>query len=332
MGEDTTVADSSNIIYPNQASDYLIKYLEQLSDPDNHGLDMGIKNIDDYLTPLTPADMMVILARPSHAKTAMLTHYAMRASHMALASRNSKKKYAPPVYITAETPVEELSIKTLSNYINMDSRQIRRGTKSNDWELLKNGAADLETRMPIVYIGHSVINPRRGLITIDYIQNAVYQVTEKFGCPPRVILVDYIQRIATPGISDRRLGLSEVVESLKDLHMSVGSPLIFGSQARREVDDRAFPIPESSDGKETGSIEETADIVISTMRPIKYWDKGKEIPATNPVKICHDNLFFIKVLKQRNGESNNGFWINLDPKVTELSELEEIEINNNGEN
>lgn len=316
----------SKVIYPNQASAYLIEYLQQLADPNNRGIEIGIPDLDAFLTPITPSDMMGIIARPSHAKTSLLAHYAMRASQLALLSRNTDKKYAPPVYITAETPTEELSIKTLSNYVNIDSRQIRRGAATNDWEMLKTGAQNLEMDMPIIYVGHSIIHPRRGLIDIRYIENAVYEITEKYKCPPRVILVDYIQRIATPGISDRRLGLSEVVERLKDLHMSVGSPLIFGSQARREVDDRAFPVPETYDGKETGSIEETADVIISTMRPIKYWQKGQPIPGTSPERLSEENLFFIKVLKQRNGDSNMGFWTSLDPKITQLSELEKVDI------
>lgn len=320
------MARESKVIYHNEAKESLLKYLERLQDEQYIGIATGLENLDEFLIPLTPSDMMVILARPSHGKSSLLIYYAMLAAKLAVESRTSNIKFSPPIYITAETPIEELGIKTLSNYSQVDSRVIRTGKKLNDWEKLANDAEEMAKNYPITYVGHSVINPRRGLITIDYIEECVYEAVDRYKCPPRAILVDYLQRIASPGFSDRRLGLAEVVERLKDLHMSVGCPLIFGSQAKREVDEKPFPVPDVGDGKETGSIEETADVVISTMRPIKYWKEGQVIPRTDPELFCTPNLFFINVLKQRNGDSNQGFWVTLDPKVTQFSEMERLDI------
>lgn len=313
--------ESSKIITPGQAKKNLLTYLDQVNDPSVVRLDTGISYVDEVLMGLSNTDMMIALARPSNMKTSWMIHYAIRGSAQALASQKTQMKYAPPIFITAETSTEELSIKVLSNFSNIDSRLIRSG-QVDDWEQLVNDVDDMTKAHPIIFAGHSAVNPRRGLITINFIEDAVYEVTDRFGAPPRVIIVDYLQRIATPGLSDRRTGLGEVVERLKDLHMSVGCPLIMGSQAKREVDEKPIPIPESSDGKETGSIEETADVLISMMRPIKYWDLGSEIPKTNPPQIVTNDLFFMKILKQRNGDSNEGFWISADPKITMFTELE----------
>lgn len=320
------MALKSRVIYNDEAKDNLLKYLDRLQDEKYVGLSTGLENLDKFLMPLTPSDMMVILARPSQGKSSLMMYYAMRSAQLAVLSRGTQTEFAPPIYITAETPVEELSIKILSNYSRIDSRIIRTGKELNDWERLTKDAEEMSEKIPITYVGHSLITPRRGLITIDYIEQAVYEAVGKYGCPPRAIFVDYLQRIATPGLSDRRVGLSEVVERLKDLHMAVRAPLIFGSQAKREVDDKAFPVPDIGDGKETGSIEETADVVVSTMRPVKYWKRGQVIPHTNPELFCTDNLFFINVLKQRNGDSDMGFWVNFEPKYTEFTDLETIDI------
>lgn len=316
------MVQESNIITPTQARKNLLAYLEQVNDPDVVRLDTGIEQVDEVLMGLSNSDMMVALARPSNMKTSWMLHYAIRGSEQALASQKTTMKYAPPVMITAETSTEELSIKVLSNFSNIDSRLIRSG-QVDDWNQLLIDVDDMTKTYPIIFAGHSAINPRRGLITISFIEDVVYEVTERYKMPPRVIIVDYLQRIATPGLTDRRTGLGEVVERLKDLHMSVGCPLIMGSQAKREVDDKPIPIPESSDGKETGSIEETADVLISMMRPIKYWDLGSEVPKTNPPQIVTNDLFFMKILKQRNGDSNEGFWISADPRITMFTELEQ---------
>lgn len=315
----------SRVIYPKESRQNLIEYLEQKENNKNLGLRIGVKEVDEFLMPLTPSDMVAILARPSNGKTSLMIHYAIQAARSVMNDRaNGLTKFAPPLYVTAETPTEELSLKVLSNFSHLDSRFIRAGNDSLDWNQIKSDAVTMYQEVPILYAGHSVINPRRGLMTVEAIEQAVYEICEKAGLPPRLILVDYLQRIASPGNSDRRLGLSEVVERLKDLHMSVGCPILFGSQAKREVDDRGFPVPQAGDGKETGSIEETADVVLSLMRPSKYWPSGTEIPKTNPTRIVNENLFFLNVLKQRNGLSDHGFWLNFDMAITELSEMEEL--------
>ena len=315
----------SKVIYTKESKQNLLTYLEQKEKNKNLGLKIGAEDIDNFLVPLSSSDMMVVLARPSNGKTSWMIHYAMQAGKsVMLDKQNGITEYAPPIYITAETPTEELSLKVLSNFMHLDSRFIRAGSEELDWQHVKNEVSAMYSEVPLLYSGHSIVNPRRGLMTIDLIEQSVYDVCDRTGLPPRLILVDYLQRIASPGNSDRRLGLSEVVERLKDLHMSVGCPIIFGSQAKREVDDRPFPVPQAGDGKETGSIEETADVVISLMRPCKYWSVGSEIPKTSPPRVVTENLFFVNVLKQRNGLSDQGFWMNFDMSVTHLSEMEEI--------
>lgn len=320
------MAPKSSVIYSNEAKNNLLQYLDRLQSDQNQGLDTGLGDLDDFLVPLSPSDMMFLIARPSNGKSSFLLHYAMRAAKMAVESRTTDTKFSPPIYITAETISEELSVKALSNYSRVDSRIIRTGKEQNDWEKLRQDVETMAEEYPITYVGHSLITPRKGLITIDYIEQCVYDALDRYKCPPRAIIVDYLQRISCPGFNDRRLGLSEVVERLKDLHMAIGSPLLVGSQAKREVDDRAFPVPMAGDGKETGSIEETADVVVSLMRPVKYWKLGQEIPKTNPSLFVTDNLFFINVLKQRNGNSDQGFWVSMDARITEFTELEILEI------
>lgn len=315
------------IFLPSDSLTNLNKHLDYLANPDHTGLGIGVPEIDEYLMPLSPSDMTVILARPSHGKSSIMAHYAMQAAESAVASLQTDAKFAPPLYVTAESPVEELSIKTLSCFANVDSRTIRTGKGNNDWTKLKKDAAEMFEKWPILYAGHSLYTPRRGLVSIQSIERSVKDVLDKYGMPPRVILVDYLQRIVMDGgPNDRRLMLSEVVERLKDLQIYVGCPLIFGSQAVRGVDDRPFPVPDLGDGKESGVIEETADIVISCMRPSKYWKIGTEVPKTEPPRVVTDNLFFVRIIKQRNGEGGKGFWVRFDMSVTQLSEMEEIDL------
>ena len=91
------------------------------------------------------------------------------------------------------------------------------------------------------------------------------------------------------------------------------------------------PIPALHDGKETGNIEETPDVVLGLFRPISVFSEGEIIPKTNPGLVCTKNLFHLTVLKQRGGESGRAFWLLFDMATSALSDTELQRVNFNEE-
>lgn len=316
--------------YPGDSSELLHKHLEELAKPDVGGIDLGIKELQGYLLPLMAGDLGIILARPGMGKSMLLQHLARTASEDAAIKTD---EYAPPLFVSNEMPLEELQLRQLSWYTNIDTRDIRFGKDKNDWAILHTKIADIESDYPIIYIANSLYSGgKRGVVTMEVIEAAVEHIVQTYGVPPRLVAIDYLQRMHVKNKSlDRRLALNEVIERSKDLALYHGVPVVVGSQASREVDMEKFPIPDLRHGKETGGIEEAADWVISGMRPSRYYKVGDTVPNSSKNIVVTPELYFIRVLKQRSGEAGKGAWCSFDMRVSFLSDLE-IEYFQNSEN
>ena len=309
----------SLLYYPDESAELLHVHAEHLADENVVGVDLGFTELQGHLLPIMDADLCFIIARPGNAKTSLLAHISRIAAQLAL----HDPTYGPPIFISNEMPIEELQLRQLAFYSNIDSKQIRFGKSSNDWDQLHRDIDEMLIEYPITYIGASLYDrstSRR--LTIEAIKENIDAAIQKTGKRPRIVCLDYLQRTTTEQYyRDRRLALGEVVETCKDIASDYATPIVVGSQASREVDTEKFPVPEMRHGKETGSIEEAGDWVISGMRPIKYYPLGEPIPYSDKNMIVTEDLYYIKILKQRNGDSGNGAWIKFDPRISAFDNL-----------
>lgn len=149
------------------------------------------------------------------------------------------------------------------------------------------------------------------------------------GVQPRLILVDYVQRVHPERTYDRRREVSEIVERCKDLALQYGCVVGIGSQVARQADERPIPgLPILKDGKETGNLEETADLVWGLWRPIMYLRDGEDIPYSRDGRTVTPTLFSIQCLKQRIGKGvGQGFWLHFAPEYNQFNELAYIDLN-----
>lgn len=288
-----------------------------------NGISIEYHGIDEYFGFELSGDGLYLLEDMTVThNTSIMTHYSFRAAELHLESQKNKIKYGPPIFVTAEMPIESLMVRSLSKFSGLDSRFLLTGKGNVDWKLVEKHAKDLTDENPIIYMGNSLYEGKRGPIQLEDIEENIHRVVDKIGMPPSLICVDYLQRIVMrKGPADRRLIMSEIVERFKDIATGFRTPILVGSQAGREVDTRTFPVPTTKDGKETGAIEEAADVVLSGFRPIKYWKAGQPVPHSSKGMIVSEELYFLQVLKQRNGEAGSGFWISFDPKVGEFDSL-----------
>src|SRR6185295_6953480 len=118
---------------PEDTATILHQYLDHLQNDDHMGIPIGIKKVDDFLVPIQDSDFTTILGRPSNGKSVLTVHYARQA---ATQYREQQDKYAPPVLISLESPVEEIMLRNLANYTAIDSKIIRTGKYTNDWTAL----------------------------------------------------------------------------------------------------------------------------------------------------------------------------------------------------
>lgn len=313
---------SSLLHTPVEVADIAVRHLENLQNSDqSRGIQVGISRIDQYLTPLQPGELCVIMGRPGMGKSVLMAHYARMAGYKVA---NLGYDVGVPVVVTAEMSIEDYQVREVSHFSGVDSSLIRRGDDGINWDHLKNVAMEVKDKCPIVYIGHTFTGGgRRPSITMEKIEAEIEKLHEGFGVAPSLICLDYLQRLKLDvSTRDRRMDMSEIVEKSKDMGLRFGIPIVLGVQAGRAVDDRVPPVPRMSDGKETGNIEETADIVMGVFRPSRVYSVGEPIPNSSGGLICEDNLFLISVLKQRGGESGKSFWVSFDMSITRLADLE----------
>jgi replicative DNA helicase len=303
-------------------------HLERLADENISGISIGIETIDKYLDPLQKADLAIMLARPSMGKSVIAAHYARRG---AIVYKNDQSSYAPPIFVSAEMPIEEIAIRCLSTYTGLDSRIIRTGKSNNDWKFLHTKADSMIEDYPIIYVGASIYtkNEQKRRLSINFVQECIDKICNEYGNSPSIVMIDYLQRLSMDGGSqDRRALISEIVEQTKDMALLYQIPILLCSQAGRSVDEKPFPVPDLQSGKETGNIEESADVVLGGFRPSRVFKIGQVIPKTEHNIICEEDLYFMSILKQRNGICG-GAWIKMDARISELSDYEtDYEITN----
>jgi replicative DNA helicase len=320
-----------DLVYtPTTVSQYTLEYIEQLKQG-RRGIPLGIPRFDEYFVPPGPGDLVVVLGRPGMGKSSLMAHWANEASKLTI-ELGPETGY--PIVVTAEMAIEDYSLREVSRASEISTREMKKNSLDDGgWANVEKAVKDMPGTRPIVYIGHSILNKRsRPPMTIENVRRGLEFLKSEYGVAPSMILIDYLQRMKLDQTTrDRRVDMSEIVERSKDLALEFETPVILGAQVGRAVDERTPPIPNLSDGKETGNIEETPDAVLCVFKASNAYPVGETIPKTNPGLVCTPNLFLIGVLKQRGGESGRFFWTSFDMAISRLADIEMERHGFNGE-
>jgi replicative DNA helicase len=241
------------------------------------GIPTGFTDLDYKLTGLHPSQLLIVAARPAMGKTAFVLNIAQ---HVAF------RQNIPVAIFSLEMSKEQLVTRMMSMEAMVDSQLIRTGElEDQDWEKLMESAA---------VIGHSplIIDDTPGL-TISEIRSKCrrYKQTQGVG----LVIIDYLQLMAGSGRSEsRQQEISEISRSLKALAREIYAPIIALSQLNRAVDSRTDHKPVLSDLRESGSIEQDADVIMFIYRD-DYYNPDTE----------KKNLAEIIVAKQRSGSTGS---------------------------
>ena len=309
------------VITPEEARDLAHSHVDSIISPQKkRGALSGLSGLDKVVSPLLPGRLMTIMGRPGNGKTSLMAHYVREASLQRTKQQRTKES-SPPIFVSAEMSVEEIAIREISRVIPIDSLLLERG-EYGDWSKVHDAIDKICEEYPVVYIAHSLQDSsKRPRMSVEVITSAVSAAVDHYGAAPDLIAVDYAQRLKLDKATrDRRIEVSEITETMKDMALAFSTGVILGSQVGRHVDAKRPPIPELADAKETANLEETSDVILSVMRPSKYYQAGDIIPGTTFK--CVDELFYIYVVKQRQGVSGKGMWVWFDMAISRLSDLE----------
>ena len=255
---------SQSFLQFNQAIDQTISMAKSAikSDQGIVGVPSGLTALDEKLGGLHKSDLVIIAGRPSMGKTALATNIAYHAAKN-IFEKNEKSSVA---FFSLEMSSEQLSTRILSEQSRIQSNDIRRGRASE--EQLNRF---IETSRNIydlpLYIDETPA------ITISTMSNRARRIKRLFGLS--LIVVDYIQLMKTNAkkYEGRVQELSEITQGLKALAKELSVPVLALSQLSRAVEQRDDKIPQLSDLRESGSIEQDADVVMFVYREQYYLEK-----------------------------------------------------------
>ena len=263
------------------------------------GLETGFMDLDYKTSGLQPSDLVLIAARPSMGKTAFVLNLAQ---HMAF-----KKGNAVAIF-SLEMSKEQLVNRLFSLESQVDAQSLRTGNmKDSDWEKLIEGAG---------IIGQSklIIDDTPG-ISISELRSKCRKYKLEHGLD--IIIIDYLQLMTgSVGKSSesRQQEVSDISRQLKGLARELNVPVVSLSQLSRAVESRPDKRPMLSDLRESGAIEQDADVVMFIYRD-EYYNKDSEFKKQAEIIIA----------KQRNGPVGtvNLAWLGEYTKFANLSRQED---------
>ena len=233
------------------------------------GVPTGLRDLDDKLGGLHKSDLIIIAGRPSMGKTSLATNIAFNAAKKL--QENGKKSSI--AFFSLEMSSEQLSTRIISEQARISSNDIRRGRISDEQfdkflETSKN-IADLP-----LYIDETPA------ISIAAMSNRARRIKRLFGLD--MIVVDYIQlmRGTTYNKDGRVQEISQITQGLKAIAKELSLPVVALSQLSRQVEQRDDHKPQLSDLRESGSIEQDADVVMFVYREGYYLQRKEPREAT----------------------------------------------------
>ena len=237
------------------------------------GLSTGFAELDQKIGGLNNSDLILMASRPAMGKTSMALNMARSAV------KDSGKAVA---IFQLEMSSQQLAMRMLSNEALVDSKKLRMGTLSDeDWENVAGAASSL-TKNRILIDDNSAI-------TVAEMKAKCRRLGDELG----LVVVDYLQLMHSGKRTDNRVTeVGEISRSLKIMAKELNVPVLCLSQLSRGPESRTDKRPMLSDLRESGSIEQDADIVLFLYRPDYYNDAPPELK----------NVAEVIVAKNRHGE------------------------------
>lgn len=232
------------------------------------GVTTGLRDMDRALGGLHRSDLLILAGRPSMGKTALVTCIAYNAAY---AHKISGGKEGGVVgFFSLEMSAEQLAGRILSQACAVNSSAMRKGEMSG--EEFERTVAGAQTLMDTPLY----IDDTPGL-TVSALRTRARRLKRQFGLD--LIIVDYLQLVSgSPETKANRVNeISEITRGLKMLAKELDVPVIALSQLSRAVEQREDKRPQLSDLRESGSIEQDADVVMFIFREFYYLDRGEPV-------------------------------------------------------
>lgn len=264
------------------------------------GLDTGYKDLNKKTLGLQPSELIIIAARPSMGKTT----FAMN-----ICENISMLQEKPILIFSLEMPSEQIMMRILSSLTRIDQVRLRTGQLTEEeWKRISSTINILVEKNNIYIDDSSSLTPTE----IRFRSRKIFRECGGLG----LIMIDYLQLMKVPHLSyNRIMEIAEISRSLKSLAKELNVPIVALSQLNRSLEQRADKRPVNSDLRESGSIEQDADLIIFIYRDEIYNENSNK-----------KGIAEIIIGKQRNGPLGNikltfnGKWSRFDNYTNYLDE------------
>lgn len=239
------------------------------------GLATGLSDLDEMTSGLQPSDLVIVAGRPSMGKTTLVMNMA---EHAAI------KSGKPVLVFSMEMPSDSLAMRMMSSLGRIDQHRIRTGKlEDDDWPRVTS-AVHMLSEAPLFIDDTPALSPSE-------MRARARRLAKEHGSIG-LIVVDYLQLMKVPGFNaeNRTAEISEISRSLKSLAKELQVPVIALSQLNRGLEQRADKRPVMSDLRESGAIEQDADLICFIYRDEVY---NEDSPDKGTAEII--------IAKQRNG-------------------------------
>lgn len=294
---------------PQALADLLEAELERIRTAEGKGisgLPTGFVDLDKILSGLQPGEMIIVAARPSMGKTALALNIAEQIARGGRTPSDPPK--GPHVAVgvfSLEMSKASLVQRLLSAFSQVDSHRMRTGHLSQQEMQTIHTCAEGLADTPLY------IDDTPGLSVLA-LRARARRMAAQYNI--RCLVIDYLQLLSSPAASreSRQVEVSAISRGLKALARELNLPIVCLSQLNRASEQREGNRPRMSDLRESGSIEQDADVVVLLHREDYYHIQDPDWAANNPDKV---NVAELIVAKQRNGPTGT-VQLTWDPKTT----------------
>ncbi len=254
------------------------------------GVATGLTQLDEYTSGFQLGDLIIVAGRPSMGKTAL---------GLAMAQHMAVHDLKPAAFFSMEMSVDQLAQRLVCSHTGVDAQRVRRRMlREEDMKLLLHGCADFE-KAPLF------IDDTPGM-TVMELRSSARRLKQKHDI--QAVFVDYLQLMHSPGAESRQVEISTISRGLKALGRELNIPVVALSQLNRMAEGRADKRPLMSDLRESGAIEQDADVILLIHREEYYR------PEDEAVK----NLAELIIAKQRNGPTGT-ITLHFEKRITRFA-------------
>lgn len=274
MGEQER-STTSSAYSPAEALKRTTELIEKWHAPDGqHGVASGLEELDEIVAPITPGRLVILGARPAQGKTSL---------GLAIADTVTADGQGVALMFSMEMSVEELTLRRLCQRAGIDSKAVQKGRMvEKEWSRLAQAFGDLNSRRLFIDDTPS--------LTVPDMRARARLLRGQQGRLD-VIVVDYLQLIGADRRYDtREREVATISRSLKAMAKDLGCPVIACAQLNRNAEGRKDGRPEIADLRESGAVEQDADLIVLVWRKVEYTHKAED-----------EGYADLIIAKQRNG-------------------------------